>query len=198
MKHKKIKGLHFQTYFGKNYENGKYGKLLLLGESHYLDEDLDSPNLTKEVLKNYLNGLKFKSPFFRKIGLAFNPEDRYEVWHNVAFSNLIQKGLPNSKSQPNVEQKASVNLAFKILLENINPEKVIILSKRMWTIWLTDDGCTQNGAVGEDNHRSEVWEYEYPGGKCLVIGIYHPSTRGFSSRAWAPVIKKFLTKKIKY
>ena len=35
MQKKKIKGLHFQPWVGENYGNGKYGRLLLLGESHY-------------------------------------------------------------------------------------------------------------------------------------------------------------------
>ncbi len=69
---KTIKGLHFQPWIGPNWEKSKFGKLLLLGESHYLNGDKDTSNLTSLVVKNALSvGDEMKTPFFRITELIF-------------------------------------------------------------------------------------------------------------------------------
>src|SRR5687767_14594410 len=100
---KKIKGITFQPYYGPNYETGKYGKLLLLGESHYLNEEVATSKMTSEVIQNALEETGFKSPFFKNTGKLFNDENWKELYENIAFANLIQTGLRNSKSQPDQE-----------------------------------------------------------------------------------------------
>ncbi len=193
MQKKEIKGLHFQPWIGKNYEKGIYGKLLLLGESHYFETPEDDwSNLTSEVVKNHIDGTG-TSPFFRKAGKAIDPQDWKNVWHNVAYANLIQEGMEDSKGQPTTAQIATANTAFDLLLKDLKPQKVIVLSKRMWVKWLTGGNCTHVDDLNENGLRSEVWDYKYPYGKCFAIGTYHPSARVFSSGKYVQLINKFLS-----
>lgn len=192
-----IKGLHFQPWKGENYGNSRYGKLLLLGESHYFkDKEDDINNLTSLVIRNHIDGTG-KSPFFRKAGYAFNRSDWRNIWNNIAYANLIQVGLKNSKSQPTIKQRSTINLAFKLLLNSLKPEKVIILSKRMWENWLPEDGWGKEkiASIHNKEKSTEVWEYKYVGGRCLVIGTCHPSSRWFSSGDYTILINKFISMK---
>jgi len=190
---KKIKGIHFQPWIGKNYEKSIYGKLLLLGESHYFEmKNQDRQDATSISVGKHLSG-EWKSPFFRKPGKAIDPQDWKNVWHNVAYANLIQEGMQGSKGQPTTVQIATANTAFDLLLKNLKPKKVIVLSKRMWEKWLTGGNCTHVDDLNENGLRSEVWEYKYLYGKCLGIGTCHPSARIFSSDQYVPLINKFLS-----
>lgn len=196
----KIKGLKFQPWVGQDYGKSEYGRLLLVGESHYLNNDKATSNLTTLVVRNHLKDSMIPpfymiSPFFRKAGHIFDSINCHSLWKKVAFANLIQTGLKDSTQQPTVAEKNSVNESFRLLLDDLKPEKVIVLSKRMWTKWMTGGICHQVTAINAANKRSEVWEYEYNTGKCIVIGISHPSSPGFSSKSYTPLLNKFLQMK---
>lgn len=193
-----IEGLHFQPYIAPKYGTAEFGKLLLLGESHYFEnKEDDVRNLTSLVVKEHIEG-KGKSPFFRKAGYAFARNDWREIWNKVAYANLIQSGLNDSKSKPTDEEINTIKPAFKLLVNNLKPDKVIVFSKRMWEDWLPEDGWGKEKITSlfSNGKSSELWEYNYDGGRCLIIGTYHPSTKYFSSEDYFPLIRKFLS--IKY
>ena len=163
---KKIKGLHFQPWIGPNWEKSKYGKLLLLGESHYLNGDKDTSNLTTLVVKEAVSEKKgMNTAFFWTTELIFGCKEPGQLWNNVAYANLIQNGLPKAQSQPQQKDRATINPSFKLLLDNLKPKKVIVLSKRMWTIWLTEESGKCISFINVNDKKSEVWEYEYDKGK---------------------------------
>lgn len=217
----KIDELNFQPWISESYlkNEGIYGKLLIVGESHYMeDEDEEnemeemkdrideeikeienktsSDELTSVIIEGYINK-KWNIAFYRNIGLLFNVENRYEVWHNVAFANLIQVALKKSDAQPSEEEIKTVIPAFWELLENVKPDKVLICSKRMWTDWMPDDDkrCKSIGSLEINGKHSNVWEYKYSQGACKAIGINHPSWKGFSYKDWGPIVKEFLAMK---
>lgn len=195
MLHYNFKGLHFHPWIGKNYHNSKYNKLLLFGESHYGEKKDDCNSLTTEVVRNFLENPKdFKSPFFRKIGFILNPEDCNEPWQNVAFANGIQICLSDVKSQPNKKEIEGVAPAFEKLVNYLKPKKVLILSKRMWERWMPKENweTKPHKYLKATGKQSQIWKYKYNGGECLCMGIYHPSSRGFSSISWKPLVDKFL------
>lgn len=67
----------------------------------------------------------------------------------------------------------------------------------MWTEWLTEGPRKCISFIDENDKKSEVWEYEYDNGKCLVIGIWHPSRIwGNSYKDWSPMVNKFLSMKL--
>jgi hypothetical protein len=198
---KKIEGLHFQPWIGKEYE--LKGKLLLLGESHYMDEEPNEEddfskgydNFTTEVIgENYLAGKEMRTPFFRKIGLMFNPSDEYKIWNEISFANAIQVGLWKAKSQPSPKDIATITPAFNLLLNHLRPKKVLVLSRRMWNYWIPEDNGTQVSRIEENGKWSTVWNFNYNGGSCLGMGTIHPSRMlGNSCHKWKPLIDKFLS-----
>src|SRR5690606_495096 len=152
-----IIGLNFQPWVSDAFiaSNGKYGRLLILGESHYDDVDytedqkddilidLESEILpvenhfTSAVLKDYLDD-KHNISFFRNLGLLFNQDDKYHIWRQVAFTNGIQIALSGSNQQPTKEQIETVKQAFWLLIDNLKPDRVLVCSKRMWNYWIPE------------------------------------------------------------
>jgi hypothetical protein len=174
-----------------------WGKL-----SHYIDEEPDEDDdfsagyedMTVDVVRKHLAEEYMKTPFFKNTGLLFYPEDCYKIWKEVSFANVIQIGLSNAKSQPGDKEINTIAPAFNLLLNGLKPEKVIILSKRMWNRWIPGDNGQFVSHIVENGKRSTIWQYDYAGGKCLAVGIAHPSWMfGESCYKWKPLVDKFLS-----
>jgi hypothetical protein len=194
----KIDGLKFQPWIGHNFGKSEYGKLLILGESHYGSdlEKYDTPygnRSTSEIIQKVING-EFDINFYRNVGLLFNPHDRNQLWNSVAFANAIQNPLVNTDSQPTRKDIETISPAFRLLLNNIKPDKVLICSKRMWDYWLPENDPQGEfiRQISANGKRSTIWKYEYTDGHCLAMGINHPS-RFFSYLKWNPILKEFLS-----
>lgn len=212
----KIVGLNFQPWIPDAYSKnqGLYGKLLLIGESFYYDEEEDEIEKTEEkkiegiekqipvneftsaIIDGYINH-KWNFRFYRNLGLVFNEKDPYEIWRNVAFSNGIQVPLTKASTQPTIEDIRTFAPAFWSLVENLKPTKVLICSQRMWVEWMkpVDVKGEIVGEINKNGRNSKIWEYKYTDGHCKAIGINHPSSRGFSHHDWRPLVKEFLDMK---
>ncbi len=207
--------VNFQPWISEAFKinSGKYGKLLIIGESHYMDDEeeneqkddieisdpieteLPENQLTSVIVKGFING-DWKINFFRNLGLAFNQEDSKEVWKNVAFANGIQVSLNSSSSQPTEEEIKTFIPAFWSILEIVQPTKVLICSQRMWKHWMPDNDERSSlvSRLDANGKHSNIWKYNYTGGECIAMGINHPS-RFFSHSNWAPLIKEFIAMK---
>lgn len=202
----KINGLHFQPWVGKEYDSKE--KILLLGESHYMDEEPDEDDdfsrgyeeFTRQVIgENYLAGKEMRTPFFRKIGLMFNHDNEFKIWNEVAFSNLIQIGLWKAKSQPSPKELATIAPAFNLLLDHLKPNKVIVLSRRMWNYWIPEDNGQNITKIEENGKWSTIWKFNYQGGSCLAMSTIHPSRMlGNTCHSWKPLIDRFLSIQSKF
>lgn len=194
MTSKKSEAIRFYPWVGKNYDKKQSSKLLLIGESHYEKKKNDSKNLTKEVVKNFLKEKDMRTPFFKNVGFILNPKNVYTPWNNIAFANAIQICLSDAKSQPTDEEIATILPAFNEYLNLLKPSKVLILSRRLWEHWLwkCNWGSKASKHLKANGKQSQVWEYKYNGGNCLCMGIYHPSSIGFSPKSWKPLVDKFL------
>jgi hypothetical protein len=191
--------LFFYPWISDNYKNGsgKFGKLLIIAESHYGIENA-TEYTTIDVVETVLtNDRSSCYKMFTKLGQTLDP-DRNILWENCAFSNLIQYRQDKPMVYPKTEHLKDVPLNFYKILDLVKPEKVIVTSKRAWNNWLTQDpideyhNCEQLADLTTDNPKvfSEMWQYHYKGGNCLAIGTSHPSTAGFSD--FTPLIKKFV------
>lgn len=211
-----IKGINFQPWISEKYEKGtgKYGRLLVLGESHYYEEDseeeqkddmIDSDpkceivdlenNLTSAVVQEFIDK-KHSIPFFRNLGLLFNANDKQEIWNEIAFANGIQVALNSSTAQPTVDEIDTIKSAFWLLLDNLSPDKILVCSKRMWNYWLPEDNLRAKHLmnISENNKHSNIWQYKIGNKNCLAMGINHPS-KYFSYENWKPIVMNFLTNK---
>lgn len=111
----------------------------------------------------------------------------------LAFANLIQNGLPELASQTEQKDIDTIKPAFKILLENLTPKKVVVLSKRMWDRWLPTENCKRIKDITVNEKSADIWEYQYTDVSCYAMSIIHP-TRMFGEqyKEWAPLVNEFL------
>ena len=212
-----IKGINFQPWVSKNYEDktSKYNRLLILGESHYIEddyseeqkdneddysnsqEDVTPNNFTSAVIQDFLDD-KHNIAFFRNLGWLFNPNDKKEVWNEIAFANAIQIALGSSTEQPSKSEIETVKNAFWLLLDNLEPDKILVCSKRMWDSWIPEDPakCEFVRHIKNNHKSSTIWKYKTKSKDCLVMGINHPS-KYFSYNNWRPIVMEFLNEDIK-
>lgn len=212
-----LNALNFSPWVSEAYNknSGIYGKILIIGESHYFDDEEEDENLNVQNDEEQLQVLELKIPktrdestitmiegyinrkwdinFYRNLGLAFNNKNRFEVWGNVAFANGIQKGLKSSICQPSKDEIATFIPAFWALLESLKPDKVLICSQRMWQKWMPDNDKRSSNvsSINKNGKHSTIWKYNYSGGNCIAMGINHPS-KYFSYDKWAPIISEFI------
>ncbi len=188
------KALKFKPWVSENYTNltSKFGKVLILGESHYGSEKDKHENFTIQVVLEVING-KYCAGYrhFTLLGRLFNP-DRNEIFKNCAFANLIQDILSEPGENPTKSQIETIVPAFWAILNEVKPDKVIITSTRLWENWMPDDDkrCSRIGELKESGKFSTIWEYSYNQGKCIAIGINHTRARDFYS--WRPLVEKFI------
>lgn len=140
-----IEKLNWYPWVGKDYETSKR-KLLIIGESHYLNEDDDEKNKkrkeeleasfshTRDCLHEVLIDKSWSNPTYQNImetlcDRSINP-DNDNVFSKIAYHNLIQEPLWSRQESPS-EQQASIG--WQILMSVINilkPTDCIMLGVR--------------------------------------------------------------------
>lgn len=191
-----MENLIFKPWIPELYNSldNKYGKLLLLGESHIgNDDNKNNREFTFNVIEDVIGGDRRKDyKHFTFLGNLLTPNDRTTTFENCAFANLIQDVFPGPRIPPNQQQISSISPAFWNLLNITKPNKVIITSSRIWNNWMpnNDSRSYHIGELTANSQRSTIWKYEYNGGVCEAIGIHHPSARNFYS--WRPLVQEFL------
>lgn len=196
-------GLTFEPWKGKNYDNSGFGKILLLGESHY-EKGIENPLFTKEIIEEFLSGEQGKGyTIYANIGYLFSDDCR-SIWNEIAFSNLIQNYLLDASTDPKKEDFQRISGVFWLLLERLKPDKVIVCSKEIWKDWIPvvseneTKKCDNVGKILIDGKHSNVWRYDYGNGSCLAIGITHPSWmfgKNGTPQEWRPLVSSFLSLK---
>ena len=131
-------------WVGQAYEKGVDGqKLLLLGLMHrgrYGDDPSD-PAATRHFFTDRV--LTGNAPTFRAISDAFG-DDRRRFWQRVAFAQL----------SPEVWMDEDDRFAFYLkedtletrlfsLLDELRPDKLLVISQRAWALLPTDTGSIQ-------------------------------------------------------
>lgn len=187
----------FQPWIGKNFGTSDLGKLLVVGESHYDYESLtDFENYTTRIV-NKLGG-DGDNNFFVQIGYLFNETDYLDVWQKIAFANAIQFVFNESRQTKTSLQNATIEPAIKEYLNIIKPEKMLVCSSHIWNkgLPLNISWSKYLGNLTDEENAKEatLWEFEYEGGKCLSMGIHHPSSTNpkFRVEEWRPIVRKFL------
>ena len=173
-----MEDLLFLPWIGHEYGNSKYGKLLIIGESHYQYE-IDIPNFTINTIKKL--GKLGDNDFYIKVGAVFNPNDYLDIWSKVAFANGIQYLYEEPREEKTKEQLNTIEPAIKKYLELTKPTKMIVFSKSI--IW--EKGLPNSLNWGtyveviedmENKLKFTVWRFEYEYGHCYGLGAIHPSS----------------------
>ena len=84
-------------------------------------------------------------------------------------------------------------IQFQLLLDGLQPAKVLVLSRRLYEYWIPETNGRTVCPISANGKRSTVWEYRHAGGSCLTMGVIHPSRMyGKATEAWKPLVDAFL------
>ena len=196
------KGISFDKecnlMLGTTDEPGK--KVLVLGESHYCDEELSDEEMssfTRDVVDWYLNARKSSdAALWMKTFLKFEralankvtePKDSANIWNHLMFYNYLQVPLEGARMAGRQEDYENAREPFFKLLEVYRPDYIIVWGYRLYDRLPNDNG-KQGKFLSSD---LETWQYDFPGYQVKVLPTYHPSA-GFSWEVWHDNIVVFL------
>jgi hypothetical protein len=115
-------------------------KILILGESHYLDVGHFHPDVTINVVRNFGLREKGKLRFFTTIAkiLSGQPyewlsdEKSSEFWHKVAFYNFILSSVGiSARIRLTEEMWQKSEAPFYTVINNLQPDIIVILGKEL-------------------------------------------------------------------
>ena len=209
------KGVKFLPFVGDQYwygisfnDNGELvlgteakpgKKVLVLGESHYCDDDWKDEELytfTRDVLDCYLDSEERYSWMrtFVKFERALDPkESKYSknIWSHLMFYTYLQKPLYSIRmigTQGDYEEAVEL---FNKVLEQYKPDCIMVWGRRLYNNLPTKDiKCFD---LSSD---IEIMEYNFEGYEVLVMPMQHPSGVFFSCSFWyenvVELFKKYL------
>ena len=126
---KDISELNFQPFIGKEFGKQENNKVLFLAESFYdKDINISTTNHTSELINEFLDGETYN--LYMTIGRLFDNIDCRKIWNEIAYANFIQRFFLTPSELPTKGDIEIGNNAFKVLLDTLKPDKVIVFSKR--------------------------------------------------------------------
>lgn len=195
-----MKKFGFKPWIGEKYlKSGFQGKkVLVLGESHYLDKEshLKFPvnEFTRacigaQIGENLGDGV-WTHKYFTRIAATFinklpNQKGKKEFWESVIFYNFIQEFLPRSGMPPTNQMFFDGVIPFQMLLSEYKPDFIFVFSYRLWN-YIKDEYDIENlGTYTISGKKRPVMlcDKSNDSKKIFVLPIYHPS-RGFSWKFW--------------
>ncbi|MDK2818160.1 MAG: hypothetical protein KFW21_01760 [Spirochaetota bacterium] len=183
-----MKNVYFKPFVGKNYKNN-IQKIMMLGESHYLWEEDQTPEnsyewgqtLTNDVMSGVLEGTHNSQQTFNNSKAVITGDyksNNKEFWNNMIFYNYIQGFVGNSalygvhdKHYLNEEMVEQSKKALFEIMNEYTPNLVIVWGKdwRKMLSWMPENDWNW---IDKDLF---LWKYdEYP--NVLFWNIQHPST----------------------
>lgn len=188
----KMPSVTFLPWIGTRYQEGIWnGRLLILGESHYGEEDA---TLTRTLTQDYCSS-KMSHPYWTNImqvvtGRHHSELDRNDFWQTVAFYNYVQSALDEPGDAPTDEMWSSACLPFNEVFSAIKPDRILVVSYRLWEMF--DFGGSCGAPIQINGQELPIWLLNRSNGEKTICGcIKHPRA-GFSSEAVSPLVKAFI------
>ncbi len=174
-------------------------KVLVLGESHYCDEDLSDEELssfTREVLDCYLKSEERYSwmrtflKFERALSNADTNIDSKSIWNHLMFYNYLQCPLRGLRMAGDSRRYEDATTPFFAILKKYKPDYIIVWGRRLFV-----NLPSENVQEGEYMPSIEIniWSYQIDGYTIMVLPVVHPSG-GFLWGYWHEVIVELLKK----
>jgi hypothetical protein len=180
----------FQPFEGANYSSPAPfpGRLLVLGESHYLAEGDASPNFTQRLLQRLVEEGRtkgFKTPYFRNVFYILTGKRSRDVsddcwanvWNSVAFYNYIQSlRISGPRIRPTSDEWLDAKEAFRNVLSQLNPQLVLITGIQLLGHAGKIDDAKQSAERPGILLPTRDGEFAY------ARATYHPSSARFLAR----------------
>ena len=181
--------IFYKPWVGSEYNiGGVFGKkILVLGESHYGDAP-GQADMTIDTIKEYVYeywGDRYQQTFlcFERAlaGRELSQEEREQLWNSIMFYNYFQKSTSGPRTAPDMTVLQDSEVAFRELLEQFQPDAIIVWGQRLYNLLPSWDGTETSIEVGDDS--CPVWHYPIQGKSIPAMRVYHPSAP--SGKSWA-------------
>jgi len=188
-----LKHVFFRPSVGKHCGGPAFGvPVMILGESHYSEEEPDR-DLTRKVVLQTIRG-ECDFAFFRNSATAFlgdHGDPRMpRFWESVIFYNYVQC-LVDKEKRPTRKMWVDAELPFLEVLAMVEPSPrlVVVLGRDTWE----NTPCCGRDVRSIRSEGEEIPCYEFciRGRAVLAPKLPHAS-RGFSPSRWRPVILEAL------
>lgn len=178
----------FQPFVGRDYWKPTRfpGRLLVLGESHYLNPEDDHARFTHDILVHVAGDKwmrKWRTRYFRNLfyvltGERWRTADQAEweaVWNSLAFYNFAQTArLTRPLMRPTAWEWEQSISPFRTVIARLRPEFILITGHAV-SSYVTRNSTTREGVVG-------VWIQTTGNDFAFARCIYHPSSFRFLSK----------------
>lgn len=190
--------IRFLPWVGGSFEHGlslvdqgEHVKVLIVGESHYLDgshDDNGEKTFTNDVVRNYLTpkGQQSWKPskFWTVLGRTIAGRDTYsriQFWNEIAYYVFVQDFAGDGPRQRPTDQMWKDSYPqFSEVIEKLAPQKVIILGDATWR-------HVNDAIPGANTGVLKVDDFT-----CEVTHVPHLSSYGFRSDDHYPDIFSFI------
>lgn len=185
----------FHPHIPPTFTKSPLGKLLILGDSHYeANPPINPQNYTKDIIAD---DAAMSKNFFRNVARLFGRNSFKELRTEVAFANAIQEFMPNATAKPSSAQIAASEDAIRNYLDATDADRAVMFSSRIWEGLFNKpkDWGKYVETIEIGGKKATVWQWTKRNGKqCYGIGLHHPSTIGWKSEEWKPILDAFLKK----
>lgn len=173
--------IFFKPWVGSEYySGGVYGKkVLVLGESHYGDTP-DTIEETIGTIKEFVYdywGAPYQQTFlcFERAlaGREINQNEREQLWNSIMFYNFFQKSTTGPRTAPDMVAQKESEEAFRELLEQYQPDAIIVWGVRLYELLPGWDGTET--LIQIENESTRVWKYNIIGKTIPAMSVHHPS-----------------------
>lgn len=190
----------FEPWIGQEFDSqSEFPRTLILGESHYGKHHEGRYELAKKTIlcieDQIVHNCSYR--FFTRLvssltGRRPNFYDKGVFWHKVAYHNLITEPLAGPRCCPTMDQWKKSIATLPQVFEDLKPELCLVLGYRMWNqlhrqfdfqkIVNTDDigpcGAVESNSIN-----------------CILMGMKHPSGRGFVNAQWSGWVENLVREK---
>ena len=188
-----------KPWVGLNYDG-----LLIIGESHYggppgADEDF-TVDVVKQVVAGTVRHRLFTEVACVVTGKPSQEVDRAAFWNGVAFWNFVQRSMHNRPERPrNEDWSAGRDLFIPVASSLVpQPHHILVLGTGKADAKSTYENMPQFDlpdlpSITVDERDGWPGYYRMAEGKyALTMAISHPRSRGWSWKAWHPLVEAFL------
>ncbi|AFL97271.1 hypothetical protein [Ornithobacterium rhinotracheale] len=130
---KNIEGLRWLPFVGEKYNVSK-PKVLLVGESHYLDESENNNHekvIYTRMIANELGAgnrnYKTKSPIFNNVNNMLKATNPQKLWDKIAFYNFVQRPMSSLDIRPSNSDFDEAWVVFFRLVQVLKPDYCLFL-----------------------------------------------------------------------
>lgn len=184
---------HYLPWVGRRYRQGLNAglRVMILGDSHYSDEDREATRYHLRKHIDFKDRYRFWAAVEQIVGgrALRSPEERREFWDAVAFANFLQTSLDAPGVEWLYDEVHRAKQAFVELVERIEPDVLLVFSKRAWSCLPGDDQWP--GSHNLTNVRvpkpmnSMAYAFMLHSGHPMVGGAFnHPRNAGVPLWKW--------------